>query len=219
MGADAHGRAPGSGAAGGVDLERAEAMQPVGKLSEGAAGEPGEGDKLAAVSVAGELEADAGLLDDRQEMGSVVEQDAGQGGVREEGLKIGAKMDGGVGVGVGNAEDLEAVDVYLFVDQDADTGLDERMGEVRFTTVLLVIAGSEEGAVGRREIFEGSDEAGGVGMDAVEKIAGKEDNIGLESSSEATMRRQKPGPLMLPRCRSLIRRAVRPHQEGGRLGS
>ncbi len=56
-------------------------MQSVGELAEGAAGEPGEGDELAAVGVAGELEADAGLFDDGQAMWGVVEQDAGLGGV------------------------------------------------------------------------------------------------------------------------------------------
>ena len=88
VGADAHGRAPGSGAAGGVNLERAEAVQSVGELAEGVACEPGEGDELAAVGVAGELQADAGLLDDRQAMGGVVEQDAGLSGVRRRASRV-----------------------------------------------------------------------------------------------------------------------------------
>ncbi len=54
-------------------------LQTVGELAEGVAGEPGEGDELAAMGVAGELEADAGLLDLGQAMGGVVEQDAGSG--------------------------------------------------------------------------------------------------------------------------------------------
>jgi len=63
-GADAHGRTPGSDATGGVDLEGAEALQTIRKFAEGAMREPGEGKALAAVGVAGELEADAGLLCD-----------------------------------------------------------------------------------------------------------------------------------------------------------
>ena len=120
MGAYAHGRAPGSGTAGGIDLERAECVQSVGELAEDAAGEPGEGDELTAVGVAGELETDAGLLDDGQAMGCVVEQDAGLGGVGAQDIKRGTKPDGVVGVGIRDAENLHAVDGYLFIFEDVD---------------------------------------------------------------------------------------------------
>src|ERR1039458_4288995 len=117
-------------------------------------------------------------------MRRVVEQDAGLGGVRAQGIESGAKSEWIVGVGVGDAEDLEAVDDYLFIGQDADAVLGERLCEGRFTAVLRVIAGDKVDAVGRREIFEGSDEAGGIGMNAVKEVAGKEDDIGLEASRE-----------------------------------
>ncbi len=61
VGSHAHGRAPGSGAAGSVDLQGAEAMQSIGELAEDAAREPGEGEELPAVGVAGELQAESGL--------------------------------------------------------------------------------------------------------------------------------------------------------------
>ena len=63
-GAYAHGWAPGSDATGGVDLECPEALQTISEFAEGAAGDPGKGEALAAVGVAGELETDAGLLCD-----------------------------------------------------------------------------------------------------------------------------------------------------------
>ena len=77
MGPDAHGRAPGAGAGGGVDLELAELLQAVGELAECAAREPREWEHLAAVGVARELETDAGSLHNRQAAGHVIEQDAG----------------------------------------------------------------------------------------------------------------------------------------------
>ena len=55
-GAYAEGRAPGAGAAGGVDQEITEALEAVGVGAEDARSEPGEGEYLAAVGVAGELE-------------------------------------------------------------------------------------------------------------------------------------------------------------------
>jgi len=50
------------------------------ELAEGAAGEPCDWKELAAVSVPRELQADAGLLDDGQAIGHMVEQNAGLAG-------------------------------------------------------------------------------------------------------------------------------------------
>src|ERR1039457_3056223 len=110
MGSYAHGRAPGSGAAGGVDLQGAEALQSISEFAEGAAGEPGKREELSAVGVAGELEADAGLFDNRQAAGRVVEQNAGLAGAKAEALKSGAHAEDGGGVAVGHAHDVEAAD-------------------------------------------------------------------------------------------------------------
>ena len=55
-GADAQRRAPGAGAAGGVDEEIPETLEPVGIGAEDARGEPGERKNLAAVRVAGKLQ-------------------------------------------------------------------------------------------------------------------------------------------------------------------
>src|SRR6202035_4484545 len=52
-GADAQGRTPRAGAAGGVNEEIAEALEAVGVGAEDARGEPGEGEYLAAVRGAG----------------------------------------------------------------------------------------------------------------------------------------------------------------------
>ncbi len=52
-------------------------MQPAGKLAEDAARDPGEWKNLPAVSVAGELETEPGLLHDGQARGRMVEQNAG----------------------------------------------------------------------------------------------------------------------------------------------
>ena len=46
-------------------------MQPVGVFAEGAAGDPGEGEELPAVGVAGDLQADAGDLHNRKAAGAL----------------------------------------------------------------------------------------------------------------------------------------------------
>ncbi len=58
------------------------------------------------------------------------------------------------------------------------------VSEVGFTAVLPGIAGGEVDAVGRERFLKGAMRAGGVSMDAVEEVAGKKDNIGLETGGE-----------------------------------
>ena len=80
-----------------------------------------------------------------------------------------------------------------------------------------MVAGGEVDAEGRGKLLEGRDQAVEVALGAVEEVAGKEDDIGIERAA-CTMRRQKRTPLMVPRCRSLSRTAVRPRQDGGQVG-
>ena len=64
MRAETQRRAPGSGAVGSVDEEIGDAVEAVGEVAEDAMREPGEGEELAAVSVAGELQGDTGVFGD-----------------------------------------------------------------------------------------------------------------------------------------------------------
>ena len=114
-GADAHWGAPGSGAAGGVNGEGAEAIQAVGELIEDSGGEPSEGKNLASVRVSRELKRDPGLLHEREILRGVGQQDA-----------RGARLDGCAAQGgtqalaiykrvVGDTDQLQAVNYDLFV--------------------------------------------------------------------------------------------------------
>src|ERR1700758_2920627 len=102
-GADAQGRGPGAVSAGGVDEEIAEALEAVGVGAEDARREPGEGEYLAAVRVAGELQRNSLLFRNGQAVWDVREQDAGARAVE---IGIGedrAEAFGIRGVVIGNA--------------------------------------------------------------------------------------------------------------------
>src|ERR1035437_154301 len=88
-GSNAHWRTPGSGSARCIHLQFAEPVQSVGEFTEDAPRQPGEGEELSAMGVAGELEADAGLLDDGQTAGHVVEQNARFAGEQMQALQRG----------------------------------------------------------------------------------------------------------------------------------
>src|ERR1700722_18736704 len=122
-GADAEGWAPGAGAAGGVDQEIAEALESVGVCAEDARGEPGEGKNLAAVGVTGKLQRDALLFGDGQRVRNVREQDAGARAVEIGVGEDGAEALGIRGVVIGDAEDLQAVEINGFVVEDTDAGI------------------------------------------------------------------------------------------------
>src|SRR5271157_545245 len=184
MGSYAHGRTPGSGAAGGIDLQGAEALQSICEVTEGTADEPGKREDLSAVGVAGELEADAGLFDLSQAAGRGIEQNAGVGGGQAQGLENGAYAEDGGGVAVGHAQDVEAIDGHPFVGQNADAGAGDHFMVFSRAAVLLVVAGGEVDAEGRGEIFEGSGQAVRVCFGTVEEVAGEEDDVRTEAGGE-----------------------------------
>ncbi len=90
-------------------------VKTAGEAAIDAAREPREGNDLAAVGVAGELQADARLFHDGQAGGRVVEEDAGLGGARVGivGRSSCGFMCSGEGVVIEHAGDPEAVNDNL----------------------------------------------------------------------------------------------------------
>lgn len=154
IGAEAEWRAPSSGAAGGEDLEVADAAESVNELAIDAAREPVPRDELAEVGVAGELERDAGGFRGGGMVGRVGEQDAGAIAVHAERVQGGGEVSGAGGAAVGDAENLEAVGVNLFVVEDADSGVSDGVKILAVVAELLVVSGDEVNAVGSGEIAE-----------------------------------------------------------------
>ena len=110
-GAEAQWRTPGAGAAGGKDLQIAEAAESVDELAIDAASDPAPGNELAEVRVAGELKRDAGSLRDFGMIGRMSQKDA-----RACRIDLNFSQDAGevtiVGrVAVRHANDLQAVNI------------------------------------------------------------------------------------------------------------
>lgn len=179
-GAHAEGRSPGAGAAGGVDEKVAETAEAVGIRAENTRSEPGEGENLASMGVAGKLEGDAVLLRNRKTVRNVGKQNAGARGIQMSAGENGMKALGVGGVMIGDAEDLESVEIHGFVVEDVDAGIADGLEVTGMVGEFVVIAGDEIGAEFGSELLPGSDEAIGVDVGAVKEIAGDEDDIGAK---------------------------------------
>ena len=95
MSSHTHGRTPGSGSAGGVDLHVAKPLKPIGEFSEGSPGNEAEREELAAaVGVSGKLQAYTGMFCDRQAGLDVVQENAGGAVFKPQAFKISAQGQG-----------------------------------------------------------------------------------------------------------------------------
>src|SRR4029077_19231696 len=83
------------------------------------------------------------------------------------------------GVAIGDAQDLEAVHVDLFVSEHANPGGGDGSKIFAVVAELLVVAGDEIDAVGSGEFIQGLGGASGVDGSAVIQVAGNENSIGL----------------------------------------
>ena len=136
------------------------------------------------MGVTGELQADAGLFDDGQAAGHVIEQDACFAPVEMQTLQNGAKADGIAGVTIGNARDLHAIDGDHFIGQDANADAGEDCAVEGGVAKLVMIAGGEVAAEGRGQRAEGLGQRHGVGLAAVEQVAGKKDYVRVEACGQ-----------------------------------
>src|SRR3989442_4190645 len=89
--AKTHGRTPSTGAAGGVDQETAETLQPIYERSVDARGDPGPREELTPVRVPGKLQGYAFLFRDPQLLGSMRQQNARALGVERSLAQNGAE--------------------------------------------------------------------------------------------------------------------------------
>ena len=137
------------------------------------------------MGVPGELEADAGLLHQRQTVGHVVEENAGLAAIEAEAVQSGAQANRVGGVAKGDAQNLEAIDDDHLIGEDADSGAGECRGVLRSGAKLVVVAGGEIDAEGWGKLLEGSGKAVRVGPGSVEEIAGKKDDVWMEVCGEA----------------------------------
>ena len=168
--------------------------------------------------VAGNLEADAGGFGDGNVVGSVGQQDAGAVAVDADFVEDRAEVLCVGRVFVGHANDLQAVNFgFLVVEDTHATGANgvDVLGRV---AKLFVIPFHEKCAELGLELVERRCGVFGVYGGAVVHVAGDPDDVGFEAIDARVMRRAKPMFFTWPRCMSLTRAALRPRQEGGRLG-
>jgi len=181
--ADTHWRAPGSGACGCEHLERAEPVQAASEAAKHTAREPREREHLAAMGVTGNLESDAGLLDDGQANGRVIQKNARLSVVEMKAFEEGFHSDDVRGVLIEHAGNLQAINRDHFIGEGPDAGpvncVDVMGGDGEF----FVVARGKVNTARRCEAAEGSEEAVKVGMCAVEEVARKEDGVGSEARS------------------------------------
>ena len=95
------------------------------KLAEDALRKPGKGEKLSPMGVPGKLQAHSGLLNNRQPVGHVTEQNAGAGAVYPQSLQGGAHANGKGSVVVRYSNNLQTVDINFFIRQDTNPSIGE----------------------------------------------------------------------------------------------
>ena len=115
VGSHAHRWSPRACSTRGQYLELAKTLQPIGEFAVDPPRDERKGKNLPAVCVAGKLKAYTGPLDDGKTMRHVTEKDT-RLSVREvQAVEIGMQMGRIGGVGIGDADDLEAVDVDALI--------------------------------------------------------------------------------------------------------
>ena len=130
--------------------------------------------------VAGELQRDAGGIGNLHVRWPMGEQHAGAGAIDAERREVAAKRFGTVGLGVVQADDLQAADLDGFIVQHAHADPGE-CGEVgQRIAEFIVVTGDEVGAGGRGELRQGGHRLGDVDLGSVEEVAGDKHGGGIE---------------------------------------
>jgi len=120
------------------------------------------------------------LFSDGQAVRDVGEQDAGARAVEVGVGEDGTETLGIRGIVIGDAEDLETVEINGFVVEDADAGIANGAEIAVGVGEFVVIAGDEVGAEFGGELAPGRDEARRVDVRAVEHVAADEDDVGAK---------------------------------------
>lgn len=124
------------------------------ELAIDAVGKPGVGEELSTVGVARELERDASFFGDGRAIGCVTDEDAGAGFVDVEFCEDRAEVVIVGGVEIRDADELQAVEIDIFLVEDADAGAGD--GGEKFAGIAdgFVVSGGEVGTEFGAEIAE-----------------------------------------------------------------
>ena len=171
------------------------------------------------MGVAGELEAEAGLLHRRQARGCVIQQDRRPLAIEMHAVERGFHAQRRGGAVIEDARHLHAVNGDKFVAEDADSGAGDGLNILRGIGKLLVVARGKVDAERRRKLLERRHEPVEMPLVPSKTSPGRKTTSGWKDWTLATRRRQNCTPLMAPRCRSLSSTARRPRQDAGRLGN
>src|ERR1700748_3350235 len=140
-------RSPCACTAGGENLHFPNATEAINKLAIDTARHPAPRDELTEMRVPGKLQGKSLCLSDIGMVGCMGQQNAGSVAVERQGAKNRREVTIRSCITVGDAHDLQAVNVHLFIFQDSHSRGGDRVQILAVIPELLVISGDEIHAV------------------------------------------------------------------------